>query len=53
MQEQGKYKIGEYTFQTFHEYRDGQEDVRKIECINKELNIQAVSYTHLTLPTIA
>lgn len=25
MQEQGKYKIGEYTFQTFHEYRDGQE----------------------------
>ena len=32
MQEQGKYKIGEYTFQTFHEYRDGQEDVRKIEC---------------------
>ena len=40
MQEQGKYKIGEYTFQTFHEYRDGQEDVRKIECINKELNIQ-------------
>lgn len=40
MQEQGKYKISEYTFQTFHEYRDGQEDVRKIECINKELNIQ-------------
>ena len=40
MQERGKYKIGEYTFQTFHEYRDGQEDVRKIECINKELNIQ-------------
>lgn len=40
MQEQGKYKIGDYTFQTFHEYRDGQEDVRKIECINKELDIQ-------------
>lgn len=39
-QEQGKYTIGGYTFRTFHEYRDGQEDVRKIECINKELNIQ-------------
>ena len=35
-----RYTIGEYTFQSFHEYRDGQEDVRKIECINKELNIQ-------------
>lgn len=40
MQEQDKYKIGDYTFQTFHEYRDGQEDVRKIECINRELDIQ-------------
>lgn len=41
MQEQeAKYKIGEYSFYTFHEYRDGQEDIRKIECINKELNIQ-------------
>lgn len=38
--QQGKYKIGEFSFQTFHEYRDGQEDVRKIECINQELNIQ-------------
>lgn len=35
-----KYTIGEFSFETFHEYRDGQEDVRKIECINKELNIQ-------------
>lgn len=35
-----KYVIGEFSFETFHEYRDGQEDVRKIECINKELNIQ-------------
>lgn len=35
-----KYVIGEFSFDTFHEYRDGQEDVRKIECINKELNIQ-------------
>ncbi len=41
MQEQeAKYKIGDYVFHTFHEYRDGQEDIRKIECINKELNIQ-------------
>ncbi len=35
-----KYQIGEFTFQTFYEYRAGQEDVRKITCINKELNIQ-------------
>lgn len=35
-----RYTIGEFSFETFHEYRDGQEDVRKIECINKELNIQ-------------
>ena len=40
MQEQGKYTIGEFTFETFYAYREGQEDVRKIECINKELNIQ-------------
>lgn len=35
-----RYTIGEYSFETFHEYREGQEDVRKIECINKELDIQ-------------
>lgn len=40
MQEQKKYTIGEFTFDTFYKYREGQEDVRKIECINKELNIQ-------------
>ncbi len=40
MQEQEKYTIGEFTFDTFYAYREGQEDVRKIECINKELNIQ-------------
>ena len=41
MQKQkGRYTIGEYSFETFHEYREGQEDGRKIECINKELNIQ-------------
>lgn len=36
---QKKFIIGEFAFDTFHEYRDGQEDVKKIECINRELNI--------------
>ncbi|MCR5452513.1 MAG: class B sortase [Lachnospiraceae bacterium] len=35
-----KFKIGEYTFSTLHEYRDAQEDVRKIEIIKEELDIQ-------------
>ncbi len=39
MQEDNKFRIGEFVFDTFHEYRDGQEDLKKIECINKELNI--------------
>ncbi len=39
-EESQKYVLGEFSFETFHEYRDGQEDVRKIECINKELDIQ-------------
>ncbi len=39
-EETQKYILGEFVFETFHEYRDGQEDVRKIECINKELDIQ-------------
>ncbi len=34
-----KYKIGEYSFDTFHEYRDAQEDLKKIEVINDELDI--------------
>lgn len=34
-----KYVIGEFVFKTFHEYRDAQEDVKKIELINKELDI--------------
>ena len=34
-----KFKIGEYSFDTFHEYRDAQEDVKKIEVINEELDI--------------
>lgn len=40
MQEQGKYKIGEYTFQTFHEYRDGQEDV-----LQDRMYQQRIKYT--------
>ncbi len=38
-QTDNKFRIGEFTFDTFHEYRDGQEDLKKIECINKELDI--------------
>ena len=34
-----KFTIGEFTFDTFHEYRDAQEDLKKIECINEELDI--------------
>ncbi|MBQ9390809.1 MAG: class B sortase [Lachnospiraceae bacterium] len=38
-QADNKFRIGEFTFDTFHEYRDGQEDLKKIECINKDLDI--------------
>ncbi len=38
-EETGKFTIGGFTFDTFHEYRDGQEDVKKIDLINKELDI--------------
>lgn len=34
-----KFVIGEFVFDTFHEYRDGQEDTKKIECINRELDV--------------
>ncbi len=34
-----QFSIGEFTFDTFHEYRDGQEDLRKIEAISGELDI--------------
>jgi sortase B len=34
-----KFVIGDFTFKTFHEYRDAQEDVKKIELINRELDI--------------
>lgn len=37
--EQKEYIIGEYTFETFHEYRNAQEDVKKIDIINRELDI--------------
>ena len=34
-----KFRIGDFVFDTFHEYRDGQEDLKKIECITAELDI--------------
>lgn len=34
-----RFKIGEYVFESFHEYKEAQEDVKKIEVINEELNI--------------
>lgn len=39
MSKQQEFIIGEFQFDTFHEYRDGQEDVKKIEYINRELDI--------------
>ena len=39
MSEVKKFTIGEFTFDTFHEYRDAQEDLKKIECINEELDV--------------
>ena len=39
MEGAGNFTIGAYTFDTFHEFRDAQEDLRKIECINGELDI--------------
>jgi len=35
-----KFTIGEFTFESFYEYRQAQEDVHKIECINSELDVQ-------------
>ncbi len=34
-----EFKIGEFTFDTYHEYRDAQEDLKKIELIHQELDI--------------
>ncbi len=39
MSDNKKFTIGEFTFETFHEYRAAQEDLKKIECINDELDI--------------
>lgn len=35
-----EFTIGDYKFDSFHEYRDGQEDLKKIEVINAELDVQ-------------
>ena len=34
------FSIGDFVFESFHEFRDGQEDLKKIEAINGELDIQ-------------
>ncbi|MCR5641159.1 MAG: class B sortase [Lachnospiraceae bacterium] len=34
-----EFTIGEFTFETYHEYRDAQEDLKKIDLINQELDI--------------
>ena len=33
------FTIGSYSFETFHEFRDAQEDLKKIECISGQLDI--------------
>ena len=35
-----RFIIGGFEFETYYEYRAAQEDVKKIECINEELDIQ-------------
>ncbi len=40
MSKDKKFIIGGFEFETFYEYRAAQEDVKKIECINEELDIQ-------------
>lgn len=40
MSEGKKFIIGGFEFETFYEYRAAQEDVKKIKCINEELDIQ-------------
>ena len=39
MEEAKKFTIGEFTFDTFHEYRDAQEDLKKIDCIHQKLDV--------------
>ena len=40
MAENKRFIIGGFEFETYYEYRAAQEDVKKIECINAELDIQ-------------
>lgn len=40
MAEKNRFTIGGFEFNTYYEYRAAQEDVKKIECINEELDIQ-------------
>ena len=40
MKEKNTFKIGGYTFSSFHEYRDGKEDLKKISIIQEKLDIQ-------------
>ena len=40
MSEKKRFIIGGFEFDTHYEYRAAQEDVKKIECINEELDIQ-------------
>ena len=40
MEENKRFSIGGFEFETYYEYRAAQEDVKKIECINSELDIQ-------------
>lgn len=40
MKEKNTFTIGDYTFSSFHEYRDGKEDLKKISVIQEKLDIQ-------------
>ena len=40
MSDKKRFSIGGFEFETHYEYRAAQEDVKKIECINEELDIQ-------------
>ena len=40
MSEKKRFIIGGFEFDNHYEYRAAQEDVKKIECINEELDIQ-------------
>ena len=40
MSDTSAFTIGDFTFDSFHEYREGQEDLKKIEAINSRLDIR-------------